>query len=85
MATNYYQQTAEDVTIVCNQSIDMVLENAKVSGIITEEQFQKLIRLRVIVTDRKNLFSTLFDYIMGQKDQLHIRVVSIQDRPMEGK
>ena len=84
MGINVYSQSAEDITAVCNQSIDAVLIHAKKNGVIDENQFQKLIRMRVIVTDRKDLFSTFFDYLKGRNDKLNIRVVTLEDRPVEG-
>jgi enamine deaminase RidA (YjgF/YER057c/UK114 family) len=78
-----YSHDAESLTVTCNQSIDMMLNAALGNRIIDKETFQKLVRMRVVVTDRKDLFSSMFNYLMGHKDELHIRVIGVQDRPEE--
>lgn len=75
---NLYQFTPDQLTVSSNQAIDNHLSAALKKGIIDSDTFDKLIRLRVVISDNENIFSKMIKKLAGKKDALHIHVVTLE-------
>lgn len=67
-----------ELTEVINHGYDLVLGEALVRKDISEEVYNKLIKRRIVATDRKNFFSTIVDFLRSKTDVLRLCVVSVE-------
>jgi len=76
----YYTFNSIELTEMVNHALDIWLHSAFEDGILTTELIDRLATMRVVMSDKPKLFSTLYSkFLRKGTDELRVEVVYVRE------